>query len=460
MKDLTVLMEEILERTTCGATPVNSLSSEQLRDTLGSTNWSKNQRFIPMASPLSTPRHLVEELVGELREVLADFIDAGNDRLGHAFPLLCPLTGFVTIGNGGVVGYEQESTLPDFAQGLIWHAAVLGSAYAVELLIKSKEGDPFRYRTAALLIGVTVEGPLDLENGVRVIPLPRSLDALPVTLPRNLPRSGVDYLGKAVLYIDSEVRPALFSVRDSRTTAEGPSTRFLPGDASLYSLYEALSLICNRYVHSKLNWCDYDEERTVPFKVSGNSIARMEKVFDNRQFAGWLDDPSIYAKPPRKGIVPVSVAKLSLVDLHKAWEIHFALDARKRTCRRLRVAVDRWFRSMRPDLELTDYFIDLRIALEALYIDDNQGELRFRLAVRGAWHIGRSPAERKKIKKVLTKFYAAASGIVHGGELNEAKDDHVWLDQARDICRRGILMALELQQQPDWDELILGCGNE
>ncbi len=115
---------------------------------------------------------------------------------------------------------------------------------------------------------------------------------------------------------------------------------------------------------------------------------------------------------------------------------------------------------MRPDLELTDYFIDLRIALEALYIDNNQGELRFRLAVNGAWHVGRNPAERRKIKKMLTKFYDAASRIIHGGEFDEAKDDHEWLDQARDICRRGILKALEVQEEPDWDGLILGCDIE
>lgn len=460
IKALTALMEEILEQTTCGAAPVTSLSSEQLRDTLGRTNWSKNQRFIPIASPLATPEHLVEELVGKLREALADFIDTGNDRIGHAFPLLCPSTSVLTSGNGGVVAYEQESTVSDFAKGVIWHAAVLGSTHAVELLIRSKQGEPFRYRTAALLLGVTVEGPLDLDNGVRVIPLPKSVDALPVTLPKTLSMSGVDYLGKAVLYIDSEVHPALFSVRGSRTSDEDPKPRWVRVDASLYSLYEALSLICNGYVYSELHWCDYDEESAMAFEVSGNSSVRTGTVFDYRQFAGWLDDPSIEAKPPRKGVAPVSVAKLSLEDLHKAWEIHAVLDARKRIGRRFRVAVHRWFRSMRPDLELTDYFIDLRIALEALYIDNNQGELRFRLAVNGAWHVGRNPAERRKIKKMLTKFYDAASRIIHGGEFDEAKDDHEWLDQARDICRRGILKALEVQEEPDWDGLILGCDIE
>ncbi len=74
----------------------------------------------------------------------------------------------------------------------------------------------------------------------------------------------------------------------------------------------------------------------------------------------------------------------------------------------------------------------------------------------GAWHLGSDLSERKKIQRVLTQFYRAASNVVHGEAINEKKGDLKWLEQARDVCRRGILKIIEEEKQPDWNELLLG----
>ena len=73
----------------------------------------------------------------------------------------------------------------------------------------------------------------------------------------------------------------------------------------------------------------------------------------------------------------------------------------------LRIAADRWRRSKRSDgyARLVDQYIDLRLALESLYLKDfvneHSQEMRFRLALFGAWHLGGSLDERRSIRKTL-----------------------------------------------------------
>ena len=136
------------------------------------------------------------------------------------------------------------------------------------------------------------------------------------------------------------------------------------------------------------------------------------------------------------------------------------LDRYKERDRRFRTAIRRWIRSIRPDLEETDQFIDLRIALEALYLGSDTGGQTFRLALTGAWHLGNDVSERKKIQEILKRFYRAASNVVHGEAINREKGDLKWLEEARNVCRLGILKIIEEKNQPDWNELLLGQGIE
>lgn len=126
--------------------------------------------------------------------------------------------------------------------------------------------------------------------------------------------------------------------------------------------------------------------------------------------------------------------------------------------RKLRIAVDRWRRSKRATHPV-DAYIELRIALEALYLkdfaDENSGELRFRLSLMGAWHLSADPEERRSIRKTLRDAYDTASGAVHTGQI---KDEHrVRLSDAQDLCRRGILKLLREGPPQDWGNLVLGA---
>ena len=142
-----------------------------------------------------------------------------------------------------------------------------------------------------------------------------------------------------------------------------------------------------------------------------------------------------------------------------AREVDLTINALRSADTKLQIAVERWHRSMADDAQLEDRYIDLRIALEATYLKDfaneNSGEMRFRLALFGAWHLGTDFEERRMIRKELRNAYDTASKAVHEGELpSSAQLD---LATAQDLCRRGILKLLLEGPPADWGEMILGA---
>ena len=120
-------------------------------------------------------------------------------------------------------------------------------------------------------------------------------------------------------------------------------------------------------------------------------------------------------------------------------------------------------RSKDDEAEFVDRFIDLRIALESLYLKDfpneTSQEMRFRLSLFGAWHLGADQAERSNIRKQLRQAYDTASGAVHSGGVERTPENERLLADAQRLCREGILKLLADGAPRDWGDLILGVEN-
>ena len=109
-----------------------------------------------------------------------------------------------------------------------------------------------------------------------------------------------------------------------------------------------------------------------------------------------------------------------------------------------------------------DSAIDLGIALESLLLndlDDERGELTFRLRVRGARLLGKTLDERREIYKALNAVYGLRSSAVHSGVLSETLNSK----QLNDILERGQQIAADLVESvlrrgksPDWGDVVLG----
>ena len=117
------------------------------------------------------------------------------------------------------------------------------------------------------------------------------------------------------------------------------------------------------------------------------------------------------------------------------------------------VSVKRWVNSKRQESSLPDKFIELRVALEALFLDNERGEFRFRLATNGAWFLGASAGDREHHYNALLKAYDAGSAAVHGREV-QGKEEQLTAGQT--LCRDGVLRILRLGRTPEWRALVLG----
>jgi hypothetical protein len=109
-----------------------------------------------------------------------------------------------------------------------------------------------------------------------------------------------------------------------------------------------------------------------------------------------------------------------------------------------------------------DSAIDLGIALEALFLgelEDDRGELSFRLKVRAARLLRKNSEERLSMSRDLTDLYTLRSRAVHSGKLpNVLRKQDV-----QEIFARGFRIvsdALELAISsglPDWDQVVFGA---
>ena len=125
-----------------------------------------------------------------------------------------------------------------------------------------------------------------------------------------------------------------------------------------------------------------------------------------------------------------------------------------------RIAATRLIKSKDSSQGLVDQFVDLRMALEALFLrdftDEHSQEMRFRLSLVGAWFLGRDYEDRRRIRKVLRHAYDRASAAVHTGDIASTDDNHALLQDAQSLCRDGIFKLLRDGPPDDWGNLVLG----
>ena len=110
--------------------------------------------------------------------------------------------------------------------------------------------------------------------------------------------------------------------------------------------------------------------------------------------------------------------------------------------------------------------IDLGIALEALYLGnrDNQ-ELRFKLALRASWHLGKNKTNRQELFRRCRQIYDYRSQAVHRGvflEKGTSAEREEFIKGAQDLCLRSIKTAIAQgipKNDKEWETWVLGdCG--
>ena len=418
---------------------LGKLSSIELQDIYNNNKWRSGEWGEKLLILPDYSDEKVTELNAKLRSTLDEYVETEDGHIGHGLSDLIDGPQYETMHPNGFISTESVSSICDFCNYLIIGAAILGPKRIARYLCEWMAGNPLYYQIIVLIVGVTIDQPLALQAGIRITNLPMSSNEFPNSLPDfGSAASPAAYLGGVILSIDCEAVPVLY--KPQRRQDEGwrleeviQHTWSLK-KSSLDKFCESLSLACNGCIRYKQFWRDYGELNA-------------------------FSDPSSKGGMPMKLISDKGIEiPLSQEHLELAWDIHRRRNSTNEK-QGLSTAISRWVNSKRPESDLADQFIDLRIALEALYLKRNhKGGMSFRLAVHGALHLSADINERRKYYKNFSDAYSRASKAVHEGILKNTPENRKLLATAQDLCRDGILKKLKGEEEPNWDDMILGSS--
>lgn len=472
MHDLKGLLGEVADQTTF-VVAGSRLSGSQFRELLQHQSPNDEEAEDARNAQAILPDDLLTRLFSNTRENFEEYVERSTDRIGHAFPVRgggppWPASeGQTTYEFDGVVSFEETSPVETFAKALARGAAVLGADRATRLALGWARGEPVPYKTRSVLNidGILPEPPLPIP-GVRIESLPLSTDRLTSYLPLFGNQSLTQYLGRMILTIDHSAAPALFRPCTEKSV-RGRRARGVP-DVTANVICQALALETDAFTEVAFSWNDFGDLDA--FRLGGR-----EGVWSTSRayFRTTSYSNCTVSTDHATGVTTLAFNDPTelRVDGEQLAATLTALE--EPTPDSLRVTASRWLRSKDASSGLEDQFVDLRIALESLYLHDfdneHSQEMGFRLALFGAWHLGAGFQERKVVRKTLRDAYKKASGVVHTGNIDSACEKRKlkntglrWLENqkllsdAQNIVRRGLLAMLREGPPHNWGDLVLG----
>ena len=374
------------------------------------------------------------------KDILNTLVDYLDEKLREYVNEEC--NSLVGYGLGHVTNARRVHNVKEIALLVIRAAVLLTPVKAAEIFSSWLNKQPLRYKIVGLLNGISLEKPLSLDGGIEVSEVSESLHRLSKN-DASAPFFGSfqnQYFKGVALSIDVETSPALYKVQNSDALQFKQVKHTWRGNGYPFNFCEALSLSCDHLIYLVNMWKDGRDimafSSGMGFEIGmGFSITSFPQLLFNSHIK------NIPTKP------------LSQKLLNDAWKIY---SRRSDTSTNfLDVSIKRWLKSKQHNSSIKDRFIELRIALEALYLsgDSQRNELRFRLGTRGAFYLGKNSEERKRYYKILLDAYDVASKVIHGKEKEiDLKNQELFKD-AQNLCRMGILKML-FQGQPNWNEVI------
>ena len=368
----------------------------------------------------------LDRLVGELVPLLAPFRQPRTGNVGNGVWLL-------RLGLHGMM----HPTLRDFAELLVIAAARIGVPRVSELLRGWLDDEPLRVRKCGLIEGIELfDGrPLREVDGMEMYALPPRTDYFPGPFPSFgwLPLDS--YRNKVVVSVDFDVTPALYAPTDGEPVERSSERqRWNTVNGSLSGAPFSFDRFCEAMALSLDGFVDW--------------IVQWDDLGDLDAFS--LTPPNSPRSKPASDPPSILIARNNV-------EESLSFYSKRQSTKDVDLAVARWLKSKRR-ASLEDKLIDLRIAMEALYMRNAQGEMRFRTAMNGAWHLGGSFGERLGYYETLNKVYDDASKVVHGNRLKDHLPSLERLEAAQSICRQSILKIVEDGEYPNWKEVVLGRG--
>ena len=382
------------------------------------------------------PEEQFNRLVALIEQLFDPYTDPDNHR-------------FVAVSPGSRV-YEDNlgKSIESLSKSIVRCAVLFDVPETVDAVLRLVEGDTAKYTQVVVLDGVRPssrkEG-VELWPGERLIEWDQAFGDRQDESTLGIPDAVLTQTDHAdtiafrfgqittLLCIDRTGGPIIRRSEDAEAGANGPYIPISPHQLSTEIAISALSLTINHPIVEICSWHWFDA-KVQSLLGYRNELALDQNMGGPRLMRGRLigakDAPLV--RNIQEGLCQQGVFE------------------------KLRVPIQRWRRSKAASNGV-DLAIDLRIALESLFLDEgNNAELSFRLALRAAWYLGAEGDERTKIFEAVRDAYNIGSKAVHTGE---GYDDviPVNLAVAQDICRMSILRRIgEGGKPPDWNKVVLG----
>lgn len=386
----------------------------------------ETNRILSFDSPdaIQIPQSDLQSLISELDRTLGQYKSPSSGSIGNMLYFL-----------KGSHASPRLPTVEDFAKILVLAAARIGSERVAAIYSAWLQGEPILLRQCALLTGIKTNGKLHPVDGMHLETLPTDGSDFPRSLRiREYDIREEQFSNRAMLCIDYHTEPALYDpAGHDEIDPMGLRRHDIVNPAlaavSLESFCRSMSLIADNQVDWFIAWEDYGDIEAF-FLGAGFSCNRKR---------GDSSSPVVVSEEAVRGSL----------GLHANLAAYAKLD----------LAIARWRRSKGSTVPY-EKLVELRIALESVLLSDdrgNVGEKRHRLAIRGAWFLGTTFAERKRSFHTLRTLYDYASSVIHAG--NPKETDAFPVDKiipdAQDLCREAILRISNARAMPDWTDVVL-----
>ena len=420
-------LEEAAQHAAYRIHPQWSLSADDLRSLHQGNGWLSSSALT--ANP-EFGLYPVARLEGLVRSRFANYIT--NDYLGT--------TAAKFMSEASNVSVE------DFTRILVRATALLGVDQVAAILSDWFVDRPIGYKTNVIVRGIDVSSPLKLAGAVELSNVDCDTYGMFPQLPSDIVRLFGDIERRSLIGTTRiamnrllECRSPLFKPESRKAASNSPLDEFdqLNEWSRLEAVCQAFSLVANASVVPIVRWHDYGD--LMAFNTGKLSFGTVPYRYPS----DW------HPLNPTVG--------LSESEARSAWNLVDRLDMLATIPLGLYQPTQRWMNSKRTNRPLEDRLIELRIALEALFLDGNDsGELSYRLALRAALRLGPDQQQRLEYFDRIRRFYNLASRAVHGGFVKDGDKSEDLLVRAQDICRREILRRLREGKSPDWNDIVFG----
>lgn len=375
-----------------------------------------------------------ESVMSELRSVIAQHLGPyiHEDHIQSAA---------LGVTGGATRGFSVDR----FINHWLEIALARGSEFAAQAFMDGVNATSLQCQRITLVRGMQIDSEISVADGIRLVPLSSAPSEWPPFMVASDSLFGprdIDLVSSVGLVVDMVVSPVFINPLETMSESRNQVFNYRDISGNQFDFQnepfcEALALISNRAVYGAMWWSFIDDDHIGKGNVAATGYSY------NRQALSQVSSGGRTGKITEDMVV-------------EAYSLHLARKSLARKDQnRLAIPVHRWIRSY-SDLDTTDKWIDLGIALESLFLSEgNTTELGYRLRLNAARYLGDTPMERQELMRLFRDIYRYRSEAVHQGLVSGGQSMLNALTDAQTHCQRAIIKTINGGGFPDWEQLAL-----